>query len=517
MIPTFIILFREVLEISIILSIILAATRGVPGRTGWIWAGIAGGVGGSALVAVFAGAISNAVEGMGQEVFNASVLFVAVFMIGWTVVWMQNHAREMSQKIKQVGQAVHDGKLPLYALAVVVALSMWREGAEIVLFMTGILSTTEESMLAILAGGLAGALSAGTIGALLYFGLIKISTRYMFATTSWLLILLACGMSAQAAGYLVAADMLPALAHQLWDSSWLLSEESMLGKVLHAMLGYTERPSGIQAVFYVLTLAVIVSLLKITQRNKTVTTPSLTKSAAAVVVLFAACAVAAPAQAFTVKKPYVEEGMAEIELKNRFDFDDRRSEDGFRQHVVAAGYGLTSWWSAEIEAEWEKDPNDGYHYEATEFENVFQLTQPGEYWLDAGLEAKYVFKHQGSESDKIRLYALLAKQTTRFTHVANIGVEQETTNNYNQNPKADAKWMTQYNWKPMLNPGLEYYGEYGEWFDPSDYDAQKHRIGPVFYGKLGHGVKYEMGWLFGLSRATEDHAVKFNIEYEFPL
>lgn len=514
MIPTFIILFREILEISIILSIILAATRGVAGRGRWIWAGIGGGVLGSALVAFFAGAISNAIEGMGQEVFNAGVLFVAVFMIGWTVVWMQTHAREMSQKIKQVGQAVHDGKLPLYALATVVSLSMWREGAEIVLFMTGILATTEESMLAIFAGGAAGTLCAATLGTLLYFGLIKISMRYMFATTSWLLILLACGMSAQAAGYLVAADMLPALAHQVWDSSWLLSQDSIAGKILHAMLGYTERPSGIQLLFYIGTFIVISTLLKLTQRKPAVNKTALQTAA----IVIAVCAIAAPAHALDVDSPYVEKGIMEVEMKNRVDFDSRSSEDRFRQHEVGVGYGVTNWWGIEIGGEWERNPGSGYQFTATEIENVFQLTDPGEYWLDAGLEAKYEISHESGGADKVELFALLAKQTNQFTHVANIGIEQEVAeSSRNRNPELAAKWMTRYNWKPMINPGIEYYGEYGEMSDPSDYDDQKHRLGPVLYGKLGHGFKYELGWLFGLSKATEDHAVKFNIEYEFPV
>lgn len=268
MIPSFIILFREILEISIILSIIVAATKGIAHRARWIWAGISGGLFGSAVVATFAGAISNAIEGMGQEVFNAAVLFIAVLMIGWTVVWMQSHAREMVAHIKDVGKKVHDGKLPLYALATVVSLSMWREGAEIVLFMTGILNTSKESLLSIIAGGAAGAVSAGAIGFMLYLGLIKFSTKYLFSVTSWLLILLAAGMSAQAAGYLVAADMLPVITQQLWDSAWLLSQDSIFGKILHAMLGYTERPSGIQAAFYAATLLVILSLLKITKGKK---------------------------------------------------------------------------------------------------------------------------------------------------------------------------------------------------------------------------------------------------------
>jgi len=266
MIQSFIILFREVLEISIILSIIMAATRGVPNRLRFVGLGVAGGVVGASIIAYFAQSISNAMEGMGQEFFNAGILAVAVLMIGWTVVWMQTHGREIAQKMKQVGSAVKSGDASLYSLAVVVSLAMWREGAEIVLFMTGILATSTEPMVSIIMGGLAGAALATVIGAALYFGLIRLSTKYLFLVTSWLLILLACGMSAGVAGYLNAADMLPALG-QMWDSSWLLSQDSVLGKILHAMLGYSERPSGIQLIFFATTLGIILFLQKLTKRT----------------------------------------------------------------------------------------------------------------------------------------------------------------------------------------------------------------------------------------------------------
>jgi high-affinity iron transporter len=268
MIPSFIISFREFLEIAIIISIILAATRGVAGRNFWVIAGIAGGLIGSAVIAVFAHNISEAMEGVGQEVFNAAILAVAVLMIVWTVVWMQSHGRALAQKMKQVGKSVVDGDTPLYSIAVVVSLAMWREGAEIVLFMTGIISSSEESIFEILIGGMAGAASAITIGALLYLGLIKLSSRHLFAVTGWLLILLACGMSAQIAGYLNAADMLPSLGNS-WDSSWLLPQDSIIGKILHAMLGYSERPSVMQLIFYTVTLVATLTLIKITQRAKT--------------------------------------------------------------------------------------------------------------------------------------------------------------------------------------------------------------------------------------------------------
>lgn len=258
MIPSFIILFREVLEISIILSVVLAATHGICNRGRFIALGFAGGLVGSILVAVFATNITEALEGSGQEIFNGAVLLLAAFMIGWTTVWMQRQGREMVQKIKQIGACVNEGTLPLTSVAVVVALSMWREGAEIALFMTGIISTRTENLMSIMMGAAAGGALAALIGALIYFGLIRLSNRHLFTVVGWLLTLLASGMSAAAAGFLVAADRIPALIPELWDSSAILSDNSIIGKILHAMLGYSERPSGIQLVFYVATFIIIV-------------------------------------------------------------------------------------------------------------------------------------------------------------------------------------------------------------------------------------------------------------------
>lgn len=266
MVPSFIILFREILEIAIILSIVLAGTRGVTGRGFYVWMGVLGGIVGSALVAFFAGEITDALEGMGQEVFNGVVLLVAAAMIGWTVIWMQTHGKEIANRMRHLGVGVHEGRIPLYSVSIVVALAMWREGAEIALFMTGIIATRTESLASIMAGAVTGGVAAAIIGALIYFGLIKISNKYLFKVTGCMLILLASGMAAAGAGFLVAADMLPALSHQLWDSSHILSESSIAGKILHAMLGYSEQPSGIQLVFYLGTLSLILLILKLKKK-----------------------------------------------------------------------------------------------------------------------------------------------------------------------------------------------------------------------------------------------------------
>ena len=262
MLATLLLVFREVLEAALIISIVAAATRGVSGRGAWIGGGLALGLVGAVLVAVFAGGIAEAMSGMGQEWFNAIVLLAAVVMIGWHVVWMARHGRELSLHMKSVGSAVSAGSRPMTALLVVVALAVLREGSEIVLFGYGLLAGGS-SMSALAVGGLLGLLIGVAVGFAMYFSLLKIPMRHFFTATNGLLVLLAAGLASSAAGKLVQADALPALVDTLWDTSWLLTDESLTGHTLHILIGYTAQPSGIQMVFYALTVVVLLAGMRL--------------------------------------------------------------------------------------------------------------------------------------------------------------------------------------------------------------------------------------------------------------
>ena len=257
MLATALIVFREMLEAALVVSIVMAATRTVPGRSFWVACGLAGGVAGAGLVAVFAGAIAAWASGMGQEVFNAAVMFVAVAMLGWHSVWMSRHGRELSRAMDGVGRAVATGARPLYALAVVVGIAVLREGSETVLFLYGIAAGDPGQAGAMAVGGALGLAGGAGVGMALYYGLLKIATRHLFAVTTWLVILLAAGMASQGAGFLVQADIVPALGDAVWNTSFLLTDSSILGKALHALVGYTAEPEGIQLVAYLATLAVV--------------------------------------------------------------------------------------------------------------------------------------------------------------------------------------------------------------------------------------------------------------------
>src|SRR5688500_9510814 len=133
MLATLLIVFREVLEAGLIVGIVLAATRGLPHRGFWVAAGIVGGIAGACIVAAFAGEIANLFAGIGQELFNAAVLLIAVIMLTWHNVWMAAHGRELAQEMRKVGADVVSGERPLTALAVVVGVAVLREGSEVVL------------------------------------------------------------------------------------------------------------------------------------------------------------------------------------------------------------------------------------------------------------------------------------------------------------------------------------------------------------------------------------------------
>jgi high-affinity iron transporter len=246
MLASLIVVFREVLEAGLIVGIVLAATKGVAGRARWITGGIAAGVAGAVLIALFAGALSDAFEGTGQEVFNASVLLVAVVMLGWHILWMSRHGREMAQQMTAMGRAVVLGQRTLLALAVVVAVAVLREGAEVVLFLYGIAASADTGAAALATGGALGLGAGALVSWLLYRGLLTIPVRHLFSVTGALIALLAAGMAGQAAAILAGADLIPTWGLDVWNTSALLPENSIAGRTLHVLVGYSERPMGVQ-------------------------------------------------------------------------------------------------------------------------------------------------------------------------------------------------------------------------------------------------------------------------------
>jgi high-affinity iron transporter len=349
MFVSMIIVFREVMEAGLIVGIVLAATEGVRGRGRWVAGGVAAGALGAALVASFAAVLFNTFEGAGQEVFTATILFFAVVMLTWHVGWMSRHGREMAAEMREVGQAVRLGTRSLAALAIVVAVAVLREGSEVALFLFGIAAASNTAPLSLALGGVAGLVMASIVSWLLYRGLVAIPLRHLFAVTNGLIALLAAGMAGQAVAVLHAADILPAWGEQLWDTSFILADDSFLGRSLHALVGYSARPSGIQLAAWLGTLVMLATLSRVIGRPRA-------RPLAVAAVLAGLVASVAPARAQDVvvqldfrQHRFVPDHLVvpanvkfKVMVKNNDDTaDEFESVDLNREKLVAPGQTIT--------------------------------------------------------------------------------------------------------------------------------------------------------------------------------
>ena len=262
MLAALVIVFREVLEAGLVVGVVLAATRGVRHRSGWIALGVAGGIAGACLAALFAGRIADAFEGSGQEALNAVVLLVAVAMLCWHNAWMAGHGRDLARELRAVGRDVAEGRRSLAALAIVCGVAVLREGSEVVLFLYGVVAGGGATSADIASGGLLGILGGAAVSALLYRGLIAIPLRYLFATLTTVITLLAAGLAAQSVDFLQQGGWLQAWSRPVWTTAWLLPQDSLPGQVLHTLVGYSDRPTGMELVAYGLVVAAMAGLMR---------------------------------------------------------------------------------------------------------------------------------------------------------------------------------------------------------------------------------------------------------------
>jgi high-affinity iron transporter len=269
MLASLVIVFREVIEAGLIVGIVLAATRSVPRRGWWIAGGVAAGTLGACAVAGFAGELGALFNGSGQELFNAAILLAAVGMLTWHNAWMAGHGRELAREVRAIGSAVAAGKRPLTALAIVVGVAVLREGSEVVLFLFGILAGGGTSIPGMVAGGAAGIALGIALSALIYLGLLAVPAHRLFAVTTGLITLLAAGLAAQAVFFLQQADYLQGLTTPLWNTSWVLSDTSIPGRLLHTLVGYTATPDAAQLLAYALAIAMMLAMMRLARGRAT--------------------------------------------------------------------------------------------------------------------------------------------------------------------------------------------------------------------------------------------------------
>ncbi|WP_339616151.1 FTR1 family protein [uncultured Gilvimarinus sp.] len=249
MLHSVIIVLREVLEASMLISLLLAASAHVGITRAWIWLALAFGLTGAWLLSRFGSSISSLFDGMGQETVN-------VMLLGLVIVSLLSNCGLLLKHILNRHLLKRPWWLLWCSLATSCALS--REGSEIFIYVIGFMQAGPEGH-PIMTGAAIG-LGVGTsIGAVLYYLLRLTPLRIFYVVAPILITLVAAGQAVEAARELIQSGWLES-GKRLWDSSWIIAEDSVLGQLLYAGFGYEATPSATQLIFFSFTIAVPLTL-----------------------------------------------------------------------------------------------------------------------------------------------------------------------------------------------------------------------------------------------------------------
>lgn len=237
--------------------------------------------------------------------------------------------------------------------------------------------------------------------------------------------------------------------------------------------------------------------------------------------IFFACLLAAlgsgPAQASkTVTSPGVSAGEVSVQSKSEYTVDDDDARDGAWKEKITLGYGINSYWGTEIEANIQKSGAPGAESEVSniDWKNKLRLSSQDDIGLDTAVRFSYAHNTTG-DPDSVELRLIAARTDGNFHHRANISVSTEIGGGANDIVEWDVSWSTRHRAHKHFQPGFEIYSAFGEIGDEGKFDEQDHRIGPAFYGSIGNGFSYDVGYLFGVSDAAPDGMLKAIVGYKF--
>lgn len=520
MIGSFVIVFREILEAALVIGIVAAAVKGLPHRGRWVSLGVGMGIAGAAVVAAGIGVIAEFAHGTGQELFEACVLFAAGLMLAWHNIYMAQHGRELTQRLKSVGVEVMAGRASITMLLGVTALAVMREGSEIALFLYGI-AAGGASDLNLLGGSAIGLVAGVVVGFVLFAGLSRIPVKRLFQVSGWIILFIAAGMIARGAQFLIQAGYLPPLVTAVWDSSAVIPGNGILGRALAALAGYTPAPSLMQILFWVASFVGIGAmmlgksgrLLFLLRRSAT---PVAVLSIATVGTLLGVPHTAHAAD-YQVYSPRVVKGESEFEARAYDSWGTNPSSGAEQALRIAVGHSFTSWWSTELYAGAEKEYGESLKLEEFEWENRFQLTPQGRYWADVGLISEIEIPRFGHDPYEVKFGPSFEKDFDRYTALLDVLATHEYGSNAAGGVGLEYRARLEYRWRPRISPLVEAYGQPAATI--GNYGRPRNAVGPGLTGRFrlgaGRSLRYGVVALFGTSHDTADATLVARLEYEF--
>jgi high-affinity iron transporter len=261
---TFIVTLREAFEAALVLGIIYSYLEKVGARDGvrYLTRGGLLGLLASVAMGIGVGYLSGPLLDIGPDLITLVVIFAAVGLLTWHAWWMQQHARLIKSQVQhRIDEARASNRL--WVVGLIAFTSVFREGAETVLFLWGIVSE-EGAGWGSLIGGIAGIVGAAALGWAVFRGGQRLSLQRFFSVTTVFIMLLAAGLLSRGIGRLQGMGFLP-FSEPVWNTSWLLSDGSVAGGFLSGLVGYRAQPT-LPEVFAYVAYVVIVGLILFARR-----------------------------------------------------------------------------------------------------------------------------------------------------------------------------------------------------------------------------------------------------------
>lgn len=256
------IMLREGLEAALIVGIVMAylANVGALRYQRYVWSGVGAAAALSLLALYVLGALGKEFTGATEEVFEGVTMLLAASFLTWMIFWMLRQARYLKGELQRgVDRALAEGAV--WGLFLLVFFAVLREGVESALFLQSAIFAAQGQSAAF--GALVGLAIAVGIGVAIYVFGKSIDLRTFFWLTGIALILFAAGLVAHAAHEFAEAGLLAAIeGPKLWSTKAFLPDNSGLGAILRAVLGYQDEPTVLELVAYVGYFAAVWALWK---------------------------------------------------------------------------------------------------------------------------------------------------------------------------------------------------------------------------------------------------------------
>lgn len=246
----------------------------------------------------------------------------------------------------------------------------------------------------------------------------------------------------------------------------------------------------------------------------------------AVVLALVVIASSRPAYAeLQVRMPDVDYLELEFEHNGLITFDSNKSSplDHAQSYTNAIGYGVLPWWEIELEGEMASGGGQHLDWTATTMENTFQITQPGEYFFNLGFFAEYSQSTLQGQPSAITAGPIIQKEVNDIfgfdtLHTLNAFLSRDVGHDATKQTGFQYAWQSLVLTHPLISPGVEFYGIIPDIAHAGSTSEQQHWVGPVLAGAVNFAqygkVKYEVGYLFGLTPVSGRSAIRWRLEYE---